>query len=103
MKDYYEITVRARLNVTIIVRMPGLLNKFFTNFHKKIGRFYKKLMVYYVFVSTIVDLLKGGTGQMSPMPPFVILHLPGYFHTLFVPGGGGGGGANLPPYLEIVW
>ena len=37
MTDYLEITVRVKLNITKIVRMPEVLNKFFTNFHKKLG------------------------------------------------------------------
>ena len=37
MTDYLEITVRVKLNITKIVRMPEVINKFFTNFHKKLG------------------------------------------------------------------
>ena len=41
MNDYEEITVCVKLNITIIVPMPGVLNKFFTSFHKKLGVFRK--------------------------------------------------------------
>ena len=47
--------------------MPGLLHKFFTKFLEKINS-----SDYYFSVSAIVDLLKGNTRQMPPMPSFLI-------------------------------
>ena len=56
--------------------MPGVLNKFFTpvtkmksqSSRKKIWAFKKRSTVYYFSISTIVDPLMGGLGQISPMP-----------------------------------
>ena len=50
----------CEINIARIVRMPGVLNKLFTSFHKKLGVF-EKITSLLFSVSTIVDLLKGGT------------------------------------------
>ena len=46
-----------------------------------------------------IELLSLTKLRKNISPRRNLLYVPGYFYTLFVPGGG----ANLPPYLKTDW
>ena len=85
MKNYQQARVKLNISISLIVRMPGkmraALNQFSTQRHeneeakfpRKIWAFLEKKKIYYFYVSSNVDLWKGGPqgkSQRSPMLSF---------------------------------